>query len=968
MSEFFASSSQSKAFFAFLSAPAISEIFRIGGSLGGGDLSSAPSYTAVRAIRLTLEHMETCKAPNRLEVLAATKLALRPLFTAPVNPTDHHAVILELIRLFRLSKYQIAPLSQILPLMVKWMTTLKINSFSFYTADADEHCLSLNLAPLLDETVIHITDQIASSPGDTGLLLSCILPALTKEDTLSPLICAFLPPLLSTSKAAIWSMQREQIEQLLPAVLSLPLTPNLTAWAMQVLDRYKHMVCEEQNTHGDYLRVFERWKVVAERMVTVVAQSLVLRNTRSGAVQLVFKLLGVLQSIARPFVGLTPLLFDSLKRYLAELEFTSTPEFKAVPSSGLQSPLPIATAFSFAILQEKTLFDLTQLPTSELPPDHISTPPASTDPELPALTRQLTQYLTSYMELHEGHSDLFPEIKAFIASTSATLIKANPAITPVEVDLKLDAWNFVATASTSSNKSAKDNDNEIDLTEQYSVMSMADVYASPDQLKELKEAKIRGLLNLGNTCYLNSVLQLLYHTTHFRNRIFSILSGIESDFMATQAKNGRTGAAAMISKVNPIAPAMPTHRELAVMFGAMMTSTKSSVSTHGLRTVLPTWLRGYEQHDANEFERTLLDAVDREWIDHAKKAKSEPSNPPGSNSSSMEGIEATSGESVPVAANAPLSPSSVVDECFGGKLGTYVRCLECETVSERVDPIADLTLPFPEEWASTKDPHSIDELLEHYFKVDNFGGQAEYFCEKCNHKVLAEKVERILSPPRHLIVLVGRFAYDPKEKNRKKLSTSILFEESQTVPMRLQSETTTWNAVLEMVPAFYSLFGCVVHHGPSPRSGHYVSYARDSEEAAKMAESESPSPSSKLGSWHCFNDNQVSEMSFNKVLQGGAGSNSGQVYILYYIRTDPPRDHPGPESSDVPSSYVLKRVKEADAAASQAADGSRSSRAALRTARTLGNSSTLSRYTRDDRNDGPGSAMGGDFGGSRWIS
>lgn len=837
------------------------------------------------------------------------------------------------------------------------MTALKINAFEFFTASLDDPCLSYALAPLIDATTERLCELITASPQDTALLLSCILPSLTKEDSLSPLICALLPPLLAPSKTIIWNIKREEIEQLLPAVLSLPTTPNLTAWAMQILDRYKHMVCEEQPSHGEYLRVFERWKVVAERMVSVVAQSLVLRKTRSGAVQIVFKLLGVLQSIARPFVGLTPLLYDTLKRYLAELELTSSPSFSTTskPSS---SPLPTITAFSFANLQDKTLFDLTQLPKSDLPPDHISTLPTAPDADLLSTTYELMNLVSAYIDLHEGHSDLFPEIKAFIASNLG-IFKEKQLIQPSQSTIADDAWKFVTTSSAASNKNSKDSD-ELDFSEQYSVMSMADVYASPDQLRELKDAKIRGLLNLGNTCYLNSVLQLLYHTVELRNSVFSIIAATEAEAVDSNGKP----LAVTTSKLNPFAAKIPTHRELAVMFGSMMTSSKSSVSTHSLRTILPTWLRGYEQHDANEFERTFLDALDGEWTNVLSK-QLKPAN-----SNAMEGIEPLDNCSAPDASSSNSKPMSIVDECFGGKLGTYVRCLDCNAVSERIDPISDLTLPFPEEWLTSTTPHDISELLDHAFQVDNFGDRIEYFCEKCDRKVKAEKVERIIVPPRHLILLVGRFAYDPAAKQRKKLSTSILFEETQSVPIRSTSENNAWESVIATSPASYSLYGTVVHHGPSPRSGHYVSYARDSETAAQIDSVDAPSPVSKLGHWHCFNDNHVSEMTFDKVLQGGAGSNSGQVYILYYIRTNPPRENLTPDRSAEPSPYVLKRVREADAAASKAADGSRSSRAALRTVRTLGNSSLPSRFHRDDRPDGPGPAMGGGFGGggNQWIS
>ena len=868
--------------------------------------------------------------------------------------------------------YQIAPLSQVLPRFMKWMTSLKISSSSFNTAPTDEPYLSLNLAPILDSAVAALCKLISDSPTDTKTLLDCILPSLTKEDSLSPLICAPLPPLSSAIKASIWVLTSEQVEMLLPAVLSLPITPNLTTWAIHLLERYKHMVCEEQSSYGDYIRVFERWKVVSERMVTIVAQSLVLRKTRFGAVQLLSKLLGVLQGIARPFVGIVPLLYDTLKRYLEELDVTTSSSFNASESPST-SPLPSITAYSFAVLQEKSLYDLTQVSQSDLPPDHISTPASFFDDTLPTTTYQLMHLIAVYMEVHEGHSDLFLELKTFLTTSLAAFHEKNFSYSAEKIDLQSDAWNFVSESNIGSNKKhSRVDDFDFDSTEQYSVLSMADVYTRPNQLQELKESKIRGLLNLGNTCYMNAVLQTLFHTVEFRNAIFAALQDAEAS-QATSSQNMTNGTRTLTSKsASTIASTIPTHRELAVVFAAMMASSKSSVSTHFLKSILPSWLRGYEQQDASEFERTLLDVIDSEWLKNVP-ARLKIDQPPNIiSSSSMEGIEPTPNPDRDLNSVGQQSASSgknrisSVNECFGGKIGTYVRCKECHNVSERVDDFSDLTLPFPQEWLTSNEAHNIDELLEHYFKIDTFEGAEEYFCEHCQRRVQAEKVERIVAPPRHLIVLVGRFSYDSKQNIRNKLSTRILYEEVQSIPIR-SSKDNAWETILQQSSTQYALYGCVIHHGSSPRSGHYVSYARNSEEVLETMMDDTSQTDSKLARWRCFNDNQVNEMTFDKVLQGGAGTGSGQVYILYYVRTDPPLEPFPSNHTPSPSPFIMARVKQADAAASQAADGSRSSRAALRTARTLGSNHLPSRYHRDDRPDGPGSALGGGFGG-RWVS
>ena len=91
-----------------------------------------------------------------------------------------------------------------------------------------------------------------------------------------------------------------------------------------------------------------------------------------------------------------------------------------------------------------------------------------------------------------------------------------------------------------------------------------------------------GLNNLGNTCYLNSLLQALFRATLFRE---NILLG-----------SGKG----------------PTHRELAKVFAGLSVSQKKSFSPTAFLKVIPGHFKLGEQQDVNEFAKYLLDAVERE--------------------------------------------------------------------------------------------------------------------------------------------------------------------------------------------------------------------------------------------------------------------------------------------------------------------------------------------------------------------
>lgn len=92
-----------------------------------------------------------------------------------------------------------------------------------------------------------------------------------------------------------------------------------------------------------------------------------------------------------------------------------------------------------------------------------------------------------------------------------------------------------------------------------------------------------GLNNLGNTCYMNSLIQAFYHASRFRANIYE--------------KFNRT---------------LPLHRELSFVFSTLTQSKKKSISPTGLLKVLPDRYRVGEQQDASEFAKHLLDGLERE--------------------------------------------------------------------------------------------------------------------------------------------------------------------------------------------------------------------------------------------------------------------------------------------------------------------------------------------------------------------
>ena len=139
-----------------------------------------------------------------------------------------------------------------------------------------------------------------------------------------------------------------------------------------------------------------------------------------------------------------------------------------------------------------------------------------------------------------------------------------------------------------------------------------------------------GIQNQGATCYLNSVIQTLYHLSGFRRSVFQIdVSDVEDP-----------------TKSIPMA--------LQQLFFNMQYS-KNSVSTTRLTTSFG-WgaMEAFVQHDVQELLRVLLDNL-------SEKMKSTP-------------LEGT------------------IDNMFGGKLKNYVQCVNVDYGSSWLEPFYDIQL------------------------------------------------------------------------------------------------------------------------------------------------------------------------------------------------------------------------------------------------------------------------------------
>ncbi|KAK9674266.1 hypothetical protein RND81_12G222100 [Saponaria officinalis] len=285
-----------------------------------------------------------------------------------------------------------------------------------------------------------------------------------------------------------------------------------------------------------------------------------------------------------------------------------------------------------------------------------------------------------------------------------------------------------------------------------------------------------GLKNLGNSCYLNSVLQCLTFTPPLAN---FCLSNQHSSFCAS-ADPGRKRDC----------PFCLLEKRIVRSLSIDLTLDAPAKILNCLRIYSENFKSG-RQEDAHEFLRYVIDACHDTCVrlrklqqQHAKK--------------SSNGIGGDS-----------FSSNTIVKDIFGGALQSQVKCLSCGNESNKVDEIMDICLEI-------SGCSSLKDAMKKFFQAEILDGNNKYKCERCKKLVTAKKQMSVLQAPNVLVVQLKRF----EGIFGGKIDRVIAFEEILVLSSFMCKASQDPHAE-------YSLFATIVHSGYSPESGHYYAYIKD---------------------------------------------------------------------------------------------------------------------------------------------
>ncbi|XP_016414513.1 ubiquitin carboxyl-terminal hydrolase 16-like isoform X2 [Sinocyclocheilus rhinocerous] len=211
---------------------------------------------------------------------------------------------------------------------------------------------------------------------------------------------------------------------------------------------------------------------------------------------------------------------------------------------------------------------------------------------------------------------------------------------------------------------------------------------------------VRGLSNLGNTCFFNAVMQNLSQTQFLRellNQItdekscFTITPAVSSELELLQIQLERPGSLTLamcqfLNEIQETKKGVVTPKELF-----------TQVCKKAPR------FKGFQQQDSQELLRYLLDGIRAEEVKRVNSGILEALKNSGKS------IEAEQMKKVIKEYERNGAPKNFVDRVFGGEMSSTVMCKECRTVSLVTEMFLDLSLPVADEAYRKKNQKKVTQ-------------------------------------------------------------------------------------------------------------------------------------------------------------------------------------------------------------------------------------------------------------------
>ena len=167
---------------------------------------------------------------------------------------------------------------------------------------------------------------------------------------------------------------------------------------------------------------------------------------------------------------------------------------------------------------------------------------------------------------------------------------------------------------------------------------------------------------------------------------------------------------------------------------------------------------------------------------------------------------------------------SIPLKLFHGQYWSRSKCMECGNISSSYDPFGIINLPI------TKSTNTLEDCINEYVLSETMDGGNQIVCETCDKKCIGKRKSTVWKMPPVLTICFNRY-----DDFGRKIAKHIEYPINKVSFSTLAERQEDKRAIYDLV--------AVANHSGGLQGGHYWSYGKGAD-----------------GKWYCYNDESVDEM------------------------------------------------------------------------------------------------------------